>query len=424
MSRCTNGLLFAVIAAALLSWKSTARAQEATDRAPAAAAAAAPAAAPAAEEEEHEEELEIKVYRVIDLVSPVPNYPYTGTYLPKMSGTPSGSLTYGGMPVQGGGMGGMGGGMGGMGGGGFGGGGMGGGGGGMFRVADDTLWQLGGVGRGQAAAGGASPAPSPLRIDMGRLIETITSLVVPDSWEESGGPGSISPIGGALAVSQTPTVHAKLEKFLGALRRESGTVSTLSIEGQWLLLDGQQLAQLRGPKTDAKTAMGRTLNRQALAALPDEARRHKGQITCFNGQTVHLVSGRMETKLQGAIPVVGSSPAYQPIIVTPHLGALLQITAALLPGDEGALVDLFGSVTEWGKPAEPVKLNGAEGSANPAVEVDRINVNAQQLATSLRVPLGKPVLVGGMTMAGDGPGHQDPRGRQLYLVLEITAAGE
>jgi hypothetical protein len=57
------------------------------------------------------EEQVIKVYRVVDLVLPVPNYPYEGTYLPQMQAT---SKPAGGMGGMGGGMGGMG--MGGMGG--------------------------------------------------------------------------------------------------------------------------------------------------------------------------------------------------------------------------------------------------------------------------------------------------------------------
>ena len=69
-----------------------------------------------------EQKLVIKVYRVLDLVSSVPNYPYEGTYLPTMVdqrlSRPLGSGT------AGVGMGGMGGGMGGMGG-------------GMMRVADN-----------------------------------------------------------------------------------------------------------------------------------------------------------------------------------------------------------------------------------------------------------------------------------------------
>jgi hypothetical protein len=136
---------------------------------------------------------------------------------------------------------------------------------------------------------------------------------------------------------------------------------------------------------------------------------------------VHLISGLMETKVQGAIPVVGgSAPGYQPLVSTPHLGALLQITTSLLPGDDAALVDLHSSLTRWEEEDDPVKLNGIDDSGDPVVQVDRLKVSAQQLATSLRVPLGKPVLVGGMTNAARGGQGVDAVDR-IYLIVEITA---
>ena len=56
------------------------------------------------------------------------------------------------------------------------------------------------------------------------------------------------------------------------------------------------------------------------------------------------------------------------------------------------------------------------------VPIDRVNIVAQQLATSLRIPLNRPVLVGGMTFPGvEGASASD---EQLYLVLEVTAQEE
>ena len=52
------------------------------------------------------------------------------------------------------------------------------------------------------------------------LIEVITSLVAPTTWDEVGGPGHIKLIGGAqsLAISQTFECHREIEEFLAALR--------------------------------------------------------------------------------------------------------------------------------------------------------------------------------------------------------------
>jgi hypothetical protein len=63
-------------------------------------------------------------------------------------------------------------------------------------------------------------------------------------------------------------------------------------------------------------------------------------------------------------------------------------------------------------------MASGSGNVSQPVQVDRINVVAQQLATSLRVPLAKPVLVGGMTFPGaEGTQAADS---QLYLVIKIS----
>jgi hypothetical protein len=328
-----------------------------------------------------------------------------------------------------GGFGAGGGGMGGMGGGGMGGmGGMMGATGGTVR--NELLAQVGAPGAAQQPAGGSAtranvaPRPASPRITFGALISAITTVVEPQSWDELGGDGSIQPVGVSLAVSNTAAVHAKLGKFLEALRSENDALRSISIDAYWLSLDDEQLAKLRsGDKKRAGSAAG--ITRETLAALPEETRKASAQITCLNGQTVHLISGLMKTKLQGGSPVVGGpgDPGYQPIINTPHLGALLQITPSVLPGDEAAMVDLHSSVTRWENQDETVKLISVNDAGETVVQIDRLKVGAQQLATSLRAPLGKPVLVGGMSQAA-GDAKNAGGVERLYLIIEITAPVE
>lgn len=376
-------------------------------------------------DDEVAEELVIKVYRVLDLVSPAPNYAYEGTYLPAFEAKLSRPVGYGsGTTGAVGGMGGMGGGMGGMGT-------------GMFRVEDNLAQVAGARGANQnqpaATAVGSLPTanrrPPVTRIEMNQLIEAITTIVEPDSWDENGGNGTMTRLGGSLLIRQTAAVQSKIQSFLQAIQRESGTFRILSIDAQWLLLNQDQRTRLQGAAKDKKPSFaGQTVSREALAELPAETRRYAGQITCFNGQTVYIISGRLQTVVQGAIPVVGGSDVgYQPVLLTPHLGVLLQLTPSVLPGDDGILVDLQSSVTRADESEKPVRLRGIaheDGdfeNTQPAVQIDRLNVTAQQFATSLRIPLDKPMLVGGMTLPGSDAGPQEG---VLYLVIEIHSPPE
>ncbi len=59
------------------------------------------------------------------------------------------------------------------------------------------------------------------RQDFDRLIETITTSVMPDTWGEVGGPGWIAelPITSSLVVSQTQPVQQKLARLMTGLRK-------------------------------------------------------------------------------------------------------------------------------------------------------------------------------------------------------------
>jgi general secretion pathway protein D len=56
--------------------------------------------------------------------------------------------------------------------------------------------------------------------DFDSLIEVITSTVTPQTWDEVGGPGSISPLNAAdcIVISQTREVHDQVLELLRALR--------------------------------------------------------------------------------------------------------------------------------------------------------------------------------------------------------------
>lgn len=67
--------------------------------------------------------------------------------------------------------------------------------------------------------------------DCESLIELVTSIVAPESWDEVGGPGAIQEYHGAnhaaLAISQTPRAHEEIEGLFDSLRRiDGGRTST------------------------------------------------------------------------------------------------------------------------------------------------------------------------------------------------------
>ena len=264
------------------------------------------------------------------------------------------------------------------------------------------------------------------------LIDAITMLVDPASWNQNGGDATLLAMGGRFVVQQTAENHQRIGELLRALRVQ-GARPMVTIEAVWLSLDSQELAVLKGESERRRPLPAGQVDRAALGKLSREKAAFRGQVTCHSGQTVHLVSGAMHTKIQGATPVVGGSsePAYQPILLTPHLGALLQVTPTVSRETESVMIDVQSLVTreiasaeagvDFGAGSSGASAKSGSGSglgAGVDVRVDRLHVAAQQLQTSLHIPLGTATLVGGMTYPAR---DNEESGQQLYLVIEVSS---
>ncbi len=350
--------------------------------------------------------------------------------------------------------------------GGFGGGG---GGGGLFSVPVDAsaytspgqtsagadgvfrLCQFGGGGRGDAVAEESGGGTSITMSDLQRVIE---STVAPQSWAvNGGGDASIQPLGSVLVVLQTPANHGSIEELLNAVRQASAERKTLTLDARWLLLSSNELD---GLLLKDQTGVPE-VDRARLAELTRRPGSIRGITNCFSSQLVYLVSGTRQNFVSSYIPVVGSldrsdrgeqlasssrgslirlvsessasdSPrdvkvGYQPIVENPNLGALLEIRPTLT--GKTAVVDLKSTVTALNR--QQTASVGVSPTASLAPAVDRIAIETQQIATTLRMPLGKPILVGGLTYAVPAEGPSTTGGDQvvaeekpqLYLVLEV-----
>lgn len=371
--------------------------------------------------EQGDEALVVRTYEIGDLVFAVPDYALAPS---PNSGVMRGATAFGGS-------------------GGMGGGGISGGGGGMGGMS-------GGMGRGEARQ---SANPAPITVDS--ICDVITMTVDPSSWSVNGGSDArVSPLGTTLVVLQTPDAHRAIGQLLAELREGSASRRTMTIDARWLLLDSDGLARLQVQGENGES----TINREALAEFTRQPTSLRGFISCFSGQSVFLTSGTVRTNVSSYIPVVGSveppqpearfatyggdqsvsfvsdqpgafggrGVGYQPITTTNNFGVQVELRPTRLHPEAAAAIDLRSTITFPASPLNPAELEPAANSLAP--QVDRVAIQTQELATTLKVPLGEPVLVGGMTdmaprgAAADAAGGAAGEGAekpQLYLVLEV-----
>ncbi len=385
--------------------------------------------------DDDEPRLVVKVYDLSDLFTVAPSYPaYEPTELirgnepqpvfPHIGGGVSASGGFGG---------------GGSFGGGGGGGSFGGGGGGLFAVPNVAPKGPGTIERERSAtlnqASGASGAPaSNVRTSMESLIQTITSTIDPEGWADVGGPSTIAPVGSSLLISTTSETHGKLTALIDLFRQRWGSLRTISVQAHWLWLTPARVDEvLVQPKPgEAVAASQISLNTIApkvwqemlAAAAKDGAPAgYHAIVTCYNGQTVATQAGTQRIVVTGIQPVVGggeSSAAYSPVLRAVHEGATLQITPLATRHVKYVVLDVHSRVSLLPPSAkllekvEKVEQQVKNDPRQVVAALDRTVLQTQRLETTLRLPVGQPTLIGGMTFAS-------AEGKNSHLYLFITA---
>ena len=178
---------------------------------------------------------------------------------------------------------------------------------------------------------GQEQATSP-RFDLETLIKVLTATVDPESWSSVGGAGTCEPLGGMLVIRQVAATHEKIADFLAQVRRSGGSLRLVTIEAYWLPLEAKELARAKA------AAAGQQINKDTFENLAKEAKTLQGQVTCFDGQTVHIVSGRSHTVSDKANPVISAGVAsYDLTLSHIHAGAMLQVTPLVSPDGKHAV---------------------------------------------------------------------------------------
>lgn len=285
--------------------------------------------------------------------------------------------------------------------------------------------QMAGEPMGPGPERGAQPAQAaPTTVDA--IGELIRETVDPESWTDQGGTvGRMRAFGRSLIITQTGDNHAKIQSLLNQLHQDAAPNQMIAVRAYWVLLKPNDILTLgEQAKQQKKSA--------AMLEVPDsmftaDTIYSQGQTLCFNGQTVHISSGRGHTIITGATPVVGSSSVgYQFDTAVVQNGVALQVKPEMTSDGKSAVLDLQSIVSELPE----TKELGADAKAAATTQVsdissdialskiDRVNVVAQQFRTTVRVPLDKKVLIGGMTME---PNNAANSSRNLYLVVEVSA---
>ena len=304
------------------------------------------------------------------------------------------------------------------------------GGGGFFSTPHDVASGLGGTTMSQAGSAQS------VRTSQEELIATIKKTISPEMWDEAGGPSTIAKLGNAFVISADEETHKQVDSLLNLFRKRWGTLRTVSVRAHWLWLDDAALDALMATRGQdgEPSAFGAVVKDEWKKAVAEASKNgrsgYRSVVTCYNGQTVHTLSGGQSNAITNMRPkmtegdegVAKGRIAYRPNLTFIQEGAALQVTPITNVSGRFVLLDIHSRICLLQNRLEQMEkvAQVREGSDILPQEVvdslDRPQLNVQRLSTTLRVPVGQPYLVGGMTFSGSG----QEVASDLYLFVEVA----
>lgn len=280
-----------------------------------------------------------------------------------------------------------------------------------------------------------------VRTSQDQLIKTIKQTISPNVWDEAGGESTIAKLGNAFIISTDEETHAQIDALMNLFRQRWGTLRTISVRAWWVWLTPNEIAPVLDSEgepviNDGAPAFGIVPDDAWLSILEkwrnDEEERPRGYqatLTCYNGQTVHTISGDQGLAVTDIRPVLTRDEngekvgrvAYRPKLSVVHEGLAFQITPMSNVSGKTLLLDLHSRITtplhEAEQLMEKVERIGEEPSPDQIVKViDSRRLNIHRLSTTVRVPVNRPMLVGGMSSGG----HQQAGSHNLYLFVKAS----
>lgn len=264
-------------------------------------------------------------------------------------------------------------------------------------------------------AAGTPPDPQSVRLD--ELAQFVSESTGRNRYSSTSG-CAVTHFARQLVVVQTRENHQVIRSLLAELRANPPRLMRLDIV--WATLRPADLVPLIVVGDSPATL----IDDAALQRLPG-AILWRGHIICTTGQHARLTCGRAYTVPTNIDAVVTTTDAAF-VSKSQELldGATIDVQPSLSPDASAVSLDLRSDITRFGPPPQsppfeiPVPVSPTGATSGGIARIDRLNLGVQTLATAIRGPTGRSILIGGASDPDAPPA--DPR--QLYLIIRATEA--
>ncbi len=269
-----------------------------------------------------------------------------------------------------------------------------------------------------------------------QMIEAIKKTISPEIWDTNGGVGTITQLGNAFIISTDAESHDQIDALLNLFRKRWGTLRTVSVRAYWLWLTKAEISALTESEglpveQGGANVFGLVDDKQwkQLLSVVDRPEGYRASLTCYNGQTVSAVSGDQSVAVTDIRPVLtppdeeakSGRVAYRLETNIIQEGAAIQVTPITNLSGKTVLLDIHSRICkripkEQGEGKVDAELGREASPSDIARALDRPRISQQKFSTTLRVPVNRPMLIGGMT----SPGTQNQGATNLCLFVRLS----
>jgi hypothetical protein len=233
--------------------------------------------------------------------------------------------------------------------------------------------------------------------DLIKMIEDIS----PDTWKDSGGvTGSIRELDGNLIITTTPKIHARIKDVMEQLVQKSTRM--IRVRAFWVVADRSDIARIVKKVDVPSTAAQKPADSPLLEADPAEFEKLPGPH--YEAQTLAISGKRARV-----------SATYEQPFARPDGVAGADHAATY---DTRVWLDAQTALSEDGHTATITLRPQAEDLERAGDSPQRDNsLTSQSMATSVRLPVGKTILIGSTALHAASHQADAP---QLFLFIEVN----
>ncbi len=257
-----------------------------------------------------------------------------------------------------------------------------------YPVESINLVPSGGFGFGAFDEEEREPMPF---YELDAIVDMIRENVAPESWDELRSAG-IEQKRGILMVRHTPAVHARIARLLDELRKKAASQVNVEVK-VWRLPDAA-LRSILGAESASILSPAAEKRLEAAVAKGLARLVKSGSVACTNSQRVGLSDvGQVSYVQDYDVEIAQAASIPDPIVLSLREGLVFDVRPTLAGAGDLVVLEVRADTATVHRPLGTIET--------PVGTIETPHLELTRIRSTLAVPMGRAVVVGGALEDGD-----------------------